>query len=132
MIYLTVEEVIDLQEGIILVSGGSPGIRDQGLIESAVAQPKAAFGGQEFYSTLSEKVAALGYSLAMNHAFIDGNKRIAHAAIEAFLIRNKHELSVGVDEQEATILQLASGATSRQEFEAWLRTHIAPLPQSGP
>lgn len=132
MIYLTVEEVIELQDGLIQESGGSPGIRDHGLIDSAIAQPKAAFGGQEFYSSLPEKAAALGYSLAMNHAFIDGNKRIAHAAVEAFLLRNKYELAVGVDEQEATILQLASGQLTRQQFEDWIRTHIVAIPLATP
>jgi death-on-curing protein len=132
MIYLTLEEVIDLHDGIILASGGSPGIRDYGLIDSALAQPKAAFGGQEFYPTLPEKAAALGYSLAMNHAFLDGNKRIAHAAVEAFLLRNRHQLAAGVDEQEATILQLASGNLTREQFEEWIRTHIAAIPSSRP
>jgi len=132
MIYLTVAEVIDLQVAIILQSGGSPGIRDRGLIDSALAQPRAAFGGQELHPTLVEKAAALGYSLAMNHAFVDGNKRIAHAGVEAFLLRNNHELAVGVDDQEATILRLASGTLSRQQFENWMRTHMIGLFPTSP
>jgi death on curing protein len=130
--YLTTDEVIRLHERAIQRSGGSAGIRDRGLIDSAVFQPQATFGGQDLLPTIVEKASALGFSLAMNHAFVDGNKRIAHAAMETFLVINDHQLSAGVDEQEATILQLASGAMSRQHFEEWVRSHIVPMPQSPP
>lgn len=80
MRYLTVEEVIILQSAVIERSGGLPGVKNRGLIESAVAQPQMTFAGEELYSSLEEKAAALAFSLAGNHAFEDGNKRIAHAA----------------------------------------------------
>lgn len=128
MTYLTTDEVIQLQERLIQTSGGSPGIRDRGLIDSAVFQPQATFGGQDLLPTIVEKAAALGFSLAMNHAFVDGNKRIAHGAMETFL----HQLTANVDEQEATILQLASGALSRQQFEDWIRSHLIAIPPTPP
>ena len=88
MIYLTVDEVIRLQELVIEQSGGTHGIRDRGLIDSALYQPQATFGGIELFQTLPDKASALAFSLAMNHGFLDGNKRVAHAALETFLLLN--------------------------------------------
>lgn len=130
MIYLTTDEVIRLHEMVILRSGGSPGVRDDGLVDSAVYQPRATFAGHDLHPTLPEKAAALGYSLAMNHAFIDGNKRIAHAALETFLVLNGYQLDAGVDEQETTFLELAAGLLSRSDFTDWVRTHVVPLAPS--
>ena len=127
MIYLTTEEVIQLHEWLIEQTGGSAGVRDRGLIESAVYQPQATFGGHELNPTLAEKAAAFGFSLACNHAFIDGNKRIAHAAMETFLVRNGFEIRATTDEQEAIFLQLAAGTLTREQFTDWVRQHIAPL-----
>ena len=127
MIYLTTAEVIQLQNWVIQQSGGSPGVRDNGLIDSAVRQPEATFGGEDLYPTLTGKAAALGYSLARNHGFIDGNKRIAHAAMETFLVSNGHQIDAPVDEQEQTFLALAAGTLSRADFAEWVRTHTIPI-----
>ena len=127
MIYLTTDEVVRLHGLLIQQSGGSPGVRDRGLVDSAVYQPRATFGGHELHPTLAEKAAALGYSLAMNHAFVDGNKRIAHAALEVFLVLNGHHLDAGVDEQEAKFLALAAGQLSKPDFTDWVRTHVVPI-----
>jgi death on curing protein len=126
MRYLTLEEVLDLHAMVLQQSGGMPGIRDQNVLESALAQPAMAFGGQDLYPTIADKVAALGFSLVMNHAFIDGNKRIGHAAMETFLVLNGFELSASSDEQEQVILKLAAGQTHRPEFTDWVRTHMIP------
>ena len=128
MIYLTTDEVIRLQDMVIQQSGGMLGILDHGKIDSAVAQPQATFGGQDLYPTLADKAAALGFSLACNHGFVDGNKRIGHAAMETFLVLNGHQLNVGVDEQEDVFLRLAAGALSRDNFTEWVRQHIEPIP----
>ena len=80
MRYLTLGEVVELHRLILNATGGAPGIRDLGALESAVAQPRAAFGGAELYPTLIEKAAALCFSLVQGHAFIDGNKRVDQAA----------------------------------------------------
>lgn len=127
MIYLTTDEVVRLHDLLIQQSGGSPGVRDHGLVDSAVYQPRATFSGHELNPTLVEKAAALGYSLAMNHAFVDGNKRIAHAAMELFFVLNGHELDAGVDEQEAVFLRLAAGAMTKDELTDWVRAHVVPL-----
>lgn len=128
MIYLTTDEVIRLQALVIRQSGGAAGLLDRGKVDAAVNLPRAAFGGVEFYPTLAEKAAALGYSLACNHGFVDGNKRIAHAALETFLVWNGHELTAGVDEQEDVFLRLAAGAVSKTDFFEWVRQHTAPIP----
>jgi death-on-curing protein len=78
------------------------------------------------YPSLAEKAAALGYSLALNHPFVDGNKRVAHAALETFLILNGRELAAPVDDAERTMLALAAGALSREEFVAWVTRHVVP------
>lgn len=127
MTYLTTDEVIQLHEWLIAQSGGSAGIRDRGLIDSAVYQPQATFAGHELNPTLTEKAAAFGFSLARNHGFIDGNKRIAHAAMETFLVRNGFELNADVDEQEAVFLQLAAGTLMREQFIEWVRQHMVSL-----
>jgi death-on-curing protein len=127
MRYLTLEEVLDLHAMVLQQAGGMPGVRDQNALESALAQPAMAFGGQDLYPTIADKAAALGFSLVMNHAFIDGNKRIGHAAMETLLALNGFELSASTDEQEQVILQLAAGQTQRPDFTDWVRTHVIPL-----
>jgi len=126
MRYLTVEEVLILHNRVIEQTGGGLGVRDQGGLEAAVAQPKMTFGGEELYPTLVEKAAALGVSLAMNHPFVDGNKRTAHMAIEVFLILNGFEIEASVDEQETVMLDLAAGTLKREAFAKWLEQRVQP------
>ena len=127
ILYVDLIEILHVHSRIIEQSGGSDGLRDLALLESALAQPRMTFGGQDLYPTIPEKAASLGFSLVANHPFVDGNKRIGHAAVEAFLMRNGWELIGNVGEQEAIILQLASGTLSRDEFTAWVRAHVQPL-----
>jgi death-on-curing protein len=127
MRYLTLGEVLALHRRILAESGGRPGLRDLGAIASALAQPRVSVGGQDAYPTLPDKAAALGFSLIRNHGFIDGNKRIAHAAMEIFLVMNGMELHASVDEQEQFMLALAAGEVSREALAEWLRAHAAPL-----
>ncbi|WP_414564216.1 MULTISPECIES: type II toxin-antitoxin system death-on-curing family toxin [unclassified Anabaena] len=82
------------------------------------------FGGEELYPTLVDKAAAIGFSLVMNHPFIDGNKRISHAAMEVFLVMNGLEIDASIDEQEVIILSLASGQIERELFTQWLKNHV--------
>ncbi len=108
-------------------SGGSVGILNLGALESAAAQPRMTFNGEELYPTIVEKASALGFSLIQNHPFVDGNKRTGHAAMEAFLMFNGYEISASVDEQAGIILGVASGKVDRQVFTVWLRDHITEL-----
>ena len=129
--YLTLGEVVALQQRVVAQSGGATGIRDLGLLESALAQPKATFDGLDLHATLIDKAAALGFGLVANHAFVDGNKRIGHAAMETFLVLNSLEIKAGVDEQERLMLDIAAGVCSRDELAAWLRLKVRPLGPSG-
>jgi len=124
MRYRSLQEVISLHSLLIAQSGGSSGLRDRGALESAVAQPEARFGGEELYPDLASKAAALGHSLIQNHPFVDGNKRIGHAAIEVFLLLNSHEIDASVDEQEKIIIDVASGKVSGIELSEWISKHI--------
>jgi death-on-curing protein len=121
--FLSLGEVLALHHRILAASGGKPGIRDLGAIASALSQPKVSAGGEDAYPSLLDKAAALGYSLIRNHGFVDGNKRVAHAAIEVFLVLNGFEIRASVDEQERFMLSLASGEIWRDELANWLRSN---------
>jgi death-on-curing protein len=125
--FLTIGEIVTLHRAIVADTGGATGIRDLGGLESAAAQPRATFGGEELHPTLFAKAAALGYSLALNHPFVDGNKRVAHAAMEIFLVLNGIEIDASVDEQETLMLDVAAGRSSRATLEQWLATHCRPI-----
>jgi death-on-curing protein len=128
MRFLSLAEVLELHRLALGQSGGLEGVRDLGGLESALAQPLMAFGGQDLYPSLAEKAAALGFSLVCNHPFVDGNKRTGHAAMETILVLNGWELAAGVDEQEQVILQLAAGRLKREEFTAWVQSHLQLRP----
>lgn len=122
--YLTLSEVLDLHRLILEQSGGAAGVRDLGALKSAIAQPCMTFGGEDLYPTIIDKAALLGFSLVMNHPFVDGNKRVGHAAMEVFLVMNGLEIVASIDEQEAVILSLASGTLEREEFPQWLNLRV--------
>lgn len=127
MRYLTVSEVLEIYSRVMEQSGGSVGILDLGALESAVAQLRMTFNGEELYPTIVEKASALGFSLIQNHPFVDGNKRAGHAAMETFLMLNGVEISASVDGQVEIVLGVASGKISREVFTNWLRNHIVDL-----
>lgn len=120
MRYLTLGEVVALHRAVIESTGGATGLRSIAALESAVAQPRATFDDGDLHPTITGKAAALAYSLALNHPFVDGNKRVAHAAMEVFLALNGVDLHADVDEQEELFLALAAGRSSRPELERWL------------
>lgn len=124
MRYLSLAEVTELHRLVIETSGGSHGIRDLGALESALAQRRMSFGGEDLYPTVVEKAAALGFSLVQNHPFLDGNKRVGHAAVETFLVLNGFEIAAATDEQEQLMLALAAGDLDRSSFLDWLRDHV--------
>ena len=128
--YLSLAEVLKLHDLIIAESGGSDGLRDLGLLESALGQSRQTFGGEDLYPSLASKAAALGFSLIMNHPFVDGNKRVGHAASEALLMLNGFELIAEVDEAEAEILAMAAGRRNREEFQEWIEEHVRPFDSS--
>jgi len=98
-----------------------------GLLESAVGQPRQTFGGEDLYPDLVAKAAALGFSLIANHPFVDGNKRIGHAAMETMLLLNGQEFDASVDDAERVVLAVASGQYRREELATWVREHARPV-----
>ena len=101
------------------------------MLESALGQPRQTFGGEDLYPTIAAKAAALGFSLIMNHPFIDGNKRVGHAAVEAVLMLNGFELLAAVDDAEAEILAVAAGQRNRDQFQQWIEEHLRQLDPTG-
>ena len=120
--YLTLDEVLYIHAELIHAFGGADGVRDLGLLESALLRPQTGY-----YSDLIEEAAALWESLAMNHAFVDGNKRVAYAATELFLGLNGLEVTAADASTEAFIYRHLEGGTFRKDvLDAWLRTNTAP------
>jgi len=124
MRYLSLLEVLELHQTIISSSGGSCGIRDIRALESAINQPRITFDQTDLYPDIISKASALCFSLVMNHPFVDGNKRVGHAAMETFLILNRYEIEAPVDEQAQIFLDLAAGNLTREAFTNWLKGHV--------
>ena len=123
MNYLTVEQVLFIHMRLIAETGGSPGLRDLGLLASAVARPQATFGGEDLYPDIFNKAAALMDSLIRNHPFVDGNKRVGITAAGLFLLRNDQRLTASNDELERFTLQVARSELSIEQITTWLRSH---------
>lgn len=121
MRYLKLSEIINIYEGITNQSGGLKGLRDENGLKSAIMNPLMKFGGKDLYPELFSKAAILCYSLINNHPFLDGNKRIGHAAMEIFLILNGYEINASVDDQEQIILKVAAGELNHGELTNWLK-----------
>ena len=123
--YLSVEQVLRLHEPQIATFGGSPGLRDRGGLESAVARPAATFGGDDLYPDPATKVGALMHSLVMNHSFVDGNKRVGAMAAELFLEANGRRLPAGDEEFESMALAVARGEVDAESLAIWFRQRIS-------
>lgn len=121
--YLTVAEIYQMQHRLIDLFGGLHGVRDKGAVESAVFRPQTGY-----YNSLEEEAAALMESLANNHGFLDGNKRVAFTAADVFLRRNGFYIEV----EGAAGYEFISGSMERHEFRfarisEWIRGHCKPL-----
>ena len=123
MIVLTTAEVIELHEKLIIATGGSPGIREAGLVESAVMGCYQTFGGSDLYPTIQEKAARLAYMLCKNHGFVDGNKRVAVVAMLVILRMNDIFLSYTREELVKLGLGIANGDIEYEDVVAWIGEH---------
>ncbi len=112
-VFLSVEDVLGIHGRVIDEFGGDPGLRDRGMLEAAVAMPRSTFGGQELHDGLAEKAAAYHFHLCANHPFLDGNKRVAVAAAEVFLLINGHELMASDEDVTDLTFGVASGQLSK-------------------
>ena len=120
-VYLTLDDVLYLHDDQLRIFGGAPGVRDEGLILSALLRPQTGY-----YNDLIEEAAALWESLAMNHGFVDGNKRVAFASLLAFLGLNGLVLTAEPDDVITFIYHHLEAGTFRKDvLDAWLRANTA-------
>jgi death on curing protein len=120
-VYLSVEQLLRLHRMQLQRFGGRAGLRDRGALESAAARPRMTFGGEDLYPDVPAKAAALMHSLAMNHPFVDGNKRVAAISAELFLVVNGHELDAAAEALIEVTLALARGEVSAEALAIWIR-----------
>lgn len=124
MMLLTVDEIIALQEKVIAKTGGSYGLRDRGLLESAVYSANSSFGDVEVYPSLEEKAARLAFAITGNHAFVDGNKRIGMLVMLLTLRLNGRAVVHTQAELIALGLGVADGSLGYAEILAWITAHL--------
>lgn len=124
MIWVTADDVIALHSKIIKKTGGIDGVSDRSGLESAVAAPLQSFGGEDFYPTTIDKIARLGYGLAANHAFIDGNKRIGALMTQLLLQWNGYRLVLNRGELADMFIAIADGSAGEIELLDWINKRI--------
>ena len=125
-LYVTLEETLLLHQRLLERFGGLPGVRDLGLLQSALARPQTGY-----YGTLSLQAAALLQSLALNHSFIDGNKRVAFATTAIFLLMNGQRLKVDADNGESFLIdKVIQEKVDLDVIAAWLETHCRGITSS--
>ena len=117
------EQIISLHAQLIEETGGVGGLRDEGLLDSAMSAPFQSFGSIEPFPSIQQKAARLGYGLIMNHPFIDGNKRIGAHVMLVFLALNGIELEYTQDELASEILSVASGDSGFEHLLKWIIEH---------
>ena len=122
-LYLTAEQVLFIHYRLVGETGGEHGVRDLGLLESAVARPQATFDQQELYPDLFEKAAAFMESLINNHPFVDGNQRTGIACAVLFLQQNGISFSAKNADLEKFTLRVASSKAGRSEITTWLKKY---------
>ena len=123
MVFLTLDDIIESHQNQIETYGGSHGIRDIGLLESAIAQPEASFGGQYLHADIFQMAAAYIYHLVMNHPFVDGNKRVGLEAALIFLEINNENLNASDEELVDLVLKTTAGQVGKREIAEFFRSH---------
>ena len=125
MLFLTLDDILESHQNQIDTYGGSNGIRDIGLIESAIAQPEASFSGEYLHADIFEMAAAYLYHLVMNHPFVDGNKRVGLEAALIFLEINNENLKASDQELIDLVLKTTAGQVGKREIAEFFRSHCA-------
>lgn len=123
--FLNLEDVLRIHERQIQKFGGTTGIRDWGLLESALAQPQATFSGQLLHPTVSEQAAAYLSHVAMNHPFLDGNKRTAFAIMDTFLRLNGFVLNLSQEQKYILVIQVVERRLSKEDLASYLKQVLA-------
>ena len=127
MNYLGYKQTLWLYRRVIEETGGTFGIRDEGLLHSALARPRASFAGQDLYPTLFEKAAALAESTARNHPFVDGNKRMALECFRTMLKINGFQVICSQEAKVARIVKIVERQVTVQDVAGWLTKHAKRL-----
>ena len=123
MIILSKEQVLKLHASLLKATGGSDGIRDEGMLDLALNNPFQSFGGKELYPSIQAKAARLCFGLVRNHAMLDGNKRLGTHVMLVFLALNGYELYYSQKELSDVILALASSDIGEKEILQWIIEH---------
>lgn len=124
MIWISAEDVILIHSRVIQGSGGLDGLRDRDGLEAAVFAPMQTFGGQELYPSDTEKIARLGFGLASNHAFVDGNKRISAMMTQLLLKWNGYDLTLRAGELADMFIAIADGTANGKDLLDWVYAHL--------
>lgn len=124
MIWVTVDDIILIHSRIIKVTGGIDGLRDHSGLEAALAAPLQTFGGKDLFPSELEKIARLGFGLASNHAFIDGNKRIGAMMTQLLLKWNGYSLSLAEGELSEMFISIAEGKHKAEDLLKWIQAHL--------
>lgn len=127
VLYLSVEQIVAIHDILIQKFGGSLGLRDRGLLESASMQPMQSFGGEDLFPTLFDKAAAYAFFISENQPFIDGNKRTAASTAATFLDINGYEIDCPQGQIYEVMMQLANKKISREDLVEWFRQHSRPV-----
>lgn len=125
--FLTLSEIMEIHQDQIDRYGGSLGVRDQGLLEAALSQPQAGFGGTYLHPDLHSMAGAYLFHLVKNHPFVDGNKRVATVTALVFLLMNDHELEVKDDLLEKTVFEAAASKISKDEIIDFFRRNTKAI-----
>lgn len=123
MIRISKHQILLIHDQLIAETGGSSGLRDEGMLDSALNAPFQSFGGEDMYPSLQQKAARLCFGLVKNHPFVDGNKRIGAHAMLVFLALNGIELQHSQSELSNVILQLAAGEIESADLLRWILEH---------
>jgi death-on-curing protein len=127
---IPIEQLLKLHDLSINFYGGSTGVRDMNLLESAIARPFQTFAGQDLYSTVFDKTAAIIESVIKNHPFVDGNKRTGFLAAFVFLKQNNISLTASESEAYEFVIKIASSQISFEEIVNWLQQNSQQIEQS--
>ena len=124
MIWISAEDIILIHSRVIQGSGGLDGLRDSAGLEAAIAAPMQTFDGQELYPSDIEKIARLGFGLASNHAFVDGNKRIGAMMTQLLLKWNGYDLTLHTGELADMFIAIADGTAKEKDLLDWIHRHL--------
>lgn len=124
MIWISAEDILLIHSRVIQGSGGLDGLRDRNGLEAAIAAPMQTFDGQELYPSDIEKIARLGFGLASNHAFVDGNKRISAMMTQLLLKWNGYDLTLRTGELADMFIAIADGTAKEKDLLDWVYAHL--------